>query len=658
MIGGNKNLRYGTKEHTKILEALNTRKRYSMKKSADRRAIWAKDEERYMAYIKETELDALRSGKRDEGNPQYTTIEIPYSYALLMSAHTYWTTVFLGRTPVFQYDVRHGGNEANPQAMEALLDYQTNIGGMMVPLYIWLMDAPKYGLGVVGSYWDEETVRVSKIVEEPVTWNGFELPGKTKKVRKTVSVPGYQGNRLFNIRPQDHIGDPRVSYANHQKGEFEGYMLDISWNDLVNGKEAGYYYNVDAVKKYMSAGNSGLGSYGIGVDERDRGSSQMELPDREEQEDLSVLDIPHYGYFQGYEMFVRLIPKMWGLGESELPEVWVFTVVDDKIIIRAQPLGELHDKFPIDLLEYEIEGYQFSKRSMLETLQPLQNVMTWLFNTHFYNVRKSLNNMFVADPSRVNTKDITNPDAGLIIRLKPGAYGTSIDNVFRQLPVSDITSRHLQDSEIVAQMMQRVVGVNDQIMGMQAAGGRKTATEIRGSSAFSMNRLKTQAEYFSAMGFQPLGQKLAQMTQQHYSLERMFKIAGDLQPGQTQQMLVTPEDLAGFYDYVPVDGTMPVDRYAMANLFKEIMQGIQQIPQVGMQYDLAAIFAYTMQLAGAKNISRFKVKVTPDQELLMQAQQGNMVPLGPQGGGSSTGGEERFARAGEPGQVPGMGPTG
>jgi hypothetical protein len=98
---------------------------------------------------------------------------------------------------------------------------------------------------------------------------------------------------------------------------------------------------------------------------------------------------------------------------------------------------------------------------------------------------------------------------------------------------------------------------------------------------------------------------------------------------------VQPDDIQGFFDFVPVDGTLPIDRMAQANLWKELMGSLRMMPpQVAMGYDWTRIFAWVATLAGLKNISQFKVQMVPDAQLAAQAQQGNVIPLRPpQGGG-------------------------
>ena len=323
------------------------------------------------------------------------------------------------------------------------------------------------------------------------------------------------------------------------------------------------------------------------------------------------------------------------------------------IIIRAQPLGELHDRFPFNVLETEIDGYALFKRSMMEIAEPLNEVVSWLINTHFFGVRSALNNMFVADPSRIRTKDIRDPDQGLLIRMRPEAYGQPIGNFIQQFKVTDVTQTHLRDTEIIARLMQQTLGVNEQLMGMLQGSGRKTATEVRGGVGFSMNRLKTQAEYMSALGFAPQSQMLVQSTQQHLDIERYYKLTGDLAPSTQQGIMVSPENITGFFDYIPVDGTMPVDKLALANLWKELMMGVSASPELMQQYDIGKIFAYTAQLSGAKNISRFKVQLTPDEQIARQRAAGNLIPAGEAANARGNVSSESFGTSGgvEPGQL-------
>ncbi len=627
-----RNIPHDSSQSRLILQHMQQRVRFWERTTQQKTAKWREAEEKVLAFLPEREVDAQRRVAREGGLPQYTTIQIPYSYAVVMAAHTYLTSVFFGRDPVFQFSGRHGETQQQVQAMEALVAYQVLVGRMLPPLYTWLYDTLKYGVGIVGCWWDERIETVSSIEEyqdqDPLT--GVPI-GAPQKIQTTERTRTYAGNRVYNIQPQDFIWDPRYTMREFQSGEFCGERRKLGWNDIVRGQKAGYYTNIEHI---------GLGR-GKDYFNTDSGSSQLERPETLANADTGELGntFKHPMMVGTYRLIMEILPNEWGLGGSDFPEKWVFTCVDDfGVLIGAQPLGARHCKHPYSVIPLEPEGYGLTSRGLPEILEPVQNTVDWLINSHFYNVRAALNNKYVVDPSRVVMKDVLDPLPGGIIRLKPEAYGTDTKLVMTQQAVNDVTRTHLQDFSTMIGIGERVGGVNDQIMGMLSTGGRKTATEVRTSTSFGINRLKTTAEFSSAVGFDPLSMMLVQNTQQYYDMELMFKIAGDLtmSTGPTMNgqatpapgfISVRPEDISGFYNFVPVDGTVPIDRYAQVELWERLMTQAAAIPTIGMGYDWAGIFQWIAQLAGLKNITQFKVQLMPDQQLQAQAAMGNSIPM-------------------------------
>ena len=658
-------MRPGSTLHEKIRKNLDARYTASSRRMERLHDKWRKSEERFIAYLPEKEVDAQRRVLREqEGKPQFTTLVLPYTYALAMSAHSYWTTVFLARSPIFQYTGRHGETQQQIQAVEALVDYQLMAGEMLVPLHLWLLDPAKFGIGVLGCYWDEEVTYTSEYQEVEQNFLGLIPTGKMKRELVTVKHKGYMGNKLFNIRPYDWYPDPRVALWEVQKAEFHGIYREVGWGQLVRGAKAGTYTNIDVLRERRKRGE--YGGVARVVEAR---SEQLSLPN-DDVYATDDWDIRETGPFGIVEFYVDLIPKEWGLSQSDYPEKWCFTTTlkagshaqpqvsgskNVDVVIGARPLGAFHGKFPLFVLQMEPEAYAFSSRAMTDVLGPLQDAMDWLFNAHMFNVRKVMNDQFVVDPSRIVLGDLLDPLPGNIIRLKRAAYGTDPKTAISQLNVVDVTRQHIQDMGTIHEFAQRAVGVTDQIMGMIDAGGRKSATEVRTSSTFGVNRQKTVAEYFSAMGFSPLASVLVSTSQQYYDMQQKFRVAGDLMLEAGQGLVdVNPEMIAGNYDFIPVDGTLPIDRYAQANLWREILTGMNNMPIVAMQYDVGRIFAWVAQIAGLKNITRFRLQVQPDEALIAAARAGNVVPMKQPSGASLAGGPER---TGEPGQVSGMGQT-
>ena len=639
-------LKTDTPLHRKLTEAVRQRLRLSQDFMSRRYANMAENEELFSAYIKEKEVDKMRrSDKKNFGEMDYTTIEVPYSYATALTAHTYYTSVFLGRNPVWQFAGRHGEAENKIQGVEAVMDYQLNVGQMLMPLFIWILDPLKYGFGVVGHYWDEEIISVTKKQMVAPDFMGIPVPySKPREEYVVEHTKGYVGNRLYNVRPQDFFPDPRVPMWNLQAGEFTARYVEIPISELRAGELSGRYVNVrEALSKAKGAGS------GSSTDiPRDTGGRQdQDLPgDSSEYITVNAPDDQPIGLLKCHEMYLRLSPKEWKFHDSNNMEIWVITRSTDGVLIGCKPLGDASNKFPFDIIEHEPNGYNFFSRSMMEIAKPMNDVLTWLFNSHFYNVRAALNNMFVIDPSMVNVEDAENRGPGKMFRLKPAAYGRGVDLGIKQFNVQDVTRSHVADSQVVIDMIQRVFGVTDNVMGLVNAGGRKTATEVRTSTSLAANRLKTQCEMMSAMGFGPFAQKLLQRTQANLDVNRQYRIVGDQIAFSGQFVQVDNESIGGFFDFVPVDGTLPIDRFAQSAVWQQLLGQVAQIPQVFMQYDLGKIFAWVATLAGIKNIQQFRVQVTPDEQLMQQAQAGNVVPMkGPRDPNSTP----------NPQQIPGTG---
>lgn len=621
-------LPFGSKQYTDVKEAVCARFDLSQREMSEAHKRWKKAEEQHQLYVPLSDADKLAKSKREtDGEDSFVQLVVPYSYAMVMTAHTYLSTVFLSRSPVLQFVGRHGESEQAVQAVETIMAYQTEVGQHLIPLYQWLLDPRKYGIGVLGAYWETETVTRSFYEEVPEEVAGVLVEGKTKRVKKVQQTTGYDGSRVYNVRPWDFFPDPRVPLSNLQKGEFCGCVNEVGWNTIVRRAKQGYYFNLDNLKQVLKA-----------KVERDKGHEPGEgikLPDASAGDSMDE-SVHNMGFVQLLEMYVDLIPKDWGLGSTDWPEKWVFTVADyqhAKILIGAQPMGEAHDKFPYFILQDEVDSYNLLNRSMYDRLEPLQRVMDWLVNTHFFNIRRSLNDMILADPSRVMLSDFLKPGPGKFVRAKPAAYGTDMKAAVHQFQVQTVTNQHLADTKVIADLMQRCEGINDNVMGLMAPG-RRTATESRQANTLSINRLKTKSEYDSAMGFSPLSQVLVQMTQQHFNKERAFKMVGDQAQGAERFLKVTPEMISGFYDYLPVDGNMPIDRFAQVSLWTQLLGQMKQDPRLAASYDTGRIFAFVAQLAGLRNINNFKIQtqVMPDAMVQNMAAQGKVVPMKPGGG--------------------------
>ncbi len=631
-----RDIRPGSDLHDKIKNECRRFVRFSEREFQDKREKWRKAENEMIAYVPESEADAARRNKREGGKPAFTTIKVPYSYGVTMSAFAYMASVFLSRTPIFQFDGRHGETQQACMALEALIDYQYRSARMGPNIYSWLYDSAKNGTGILGVYWMKDIQEVVEIV--PLL---DELTGEAAgEEMVTSTVEGYEGNSVFNVHARDFLPDPRVPMRDFQRGQFCATRQRLSWLQVKQRERAGYYMNLDAIDPKIRTRFT----------DDEKHDSALEMP----ADDPIDLDLQfaregnekrHPDIVPIYEVFVQLVPSDWNLGGSDYPTKWVFTITADwKTVIGAQPFGALHCRYPYAVNEIEPDAYALSNRGYPDINEGVQNTMDWLFNAHMYNVRAALNNLFLVDPQKINIKDLTDPLPGGLIRLRPGAALTGgLESAMKQFPVADVTRTHVTDMNTMIGIGERAHGISDAMTGTQTKSGRRTATEIRSSNTAAAGRQKVTTEYMSCLGFSDLADQFVSNSQQYYTGDMKLKIVGDLAfMAGDRFMQVNPSMIAGNFDYVAANGDLPIDRMAQVNLWKELLQAIMTSPEIMMQYDIGRIFAYIAQLAGIRNVDRFKIQTMQPGQLPAAGD----VPLQ-----QVTGSNPNLLR-----QVPGMGP--
>ncbi len=202
---------------------------------------WREAEKYYMLYKKKTKKGGVAQRKDDmDGEYDYRSTVMPYSYAMLLTAHAYMVNVFLNRDPVLQSVGLNGEGADKELVMDSMLEYQMQQGEINVPFLIWLLDVLRYGVGIMGNYWAEDIIPQSFVAEEPEIVDGVET-GKMQKKLKYKLHEGYKGNKGFNVLPYDFLPDPRAPYCKLQEGEFVGRKFKLSWNELVKKESAGTF---------------------------------------------------------------------------------------------------------------------------------------------------------------------------------------------------------------------------------------------------------------------------------------------------------------------------------------------------------------------------------------------------------------------------------
>ena len=641
-------MRPGSELHGRTLQYLKRRIDASEDKMRLFYDRWRVNEEKAQAYINLPDYEKVLKQLNEASGPTAAiSITVPYAFATMSSVVAFLSHMFLSRRPVFQVGAYRKDVVEAAKAMELALQYNGDHARLQRKFWQWLLDGQLYGLAVFMTGWeDRKALRTS--------WKQLDatevLPGQNtsepQRVREERTV--YSGNTLENIDPYLFFPDPNVPMCEvNRRGEFvfwrrfvgKHVMLqreaagEFKWINYAGSSPAGRSFSGDSRRNAISGGDSIAGwDYGGGSSRTVRNVMQLD---------------------QGT---AEIIPAEMGLGESEQPEKWMFTMANRRQIVQAEPFEADHEMHPVCVSEPYTMGYGFGQPGQIDYLTPVQDALGFFINSHIDNVKGWLNNTLILDPSAVEMTDVKNPGPGKRIRLKASAYGRDVRSAVQQLVLGDVTQNHVRDMEIFYRMGDMLTGTNENVRGQQEQGGRKTATEIRRATENAGSRLVAQAILISSQGVVDLTEQWSLNIQQYMDTDFYMHLAGDLVltnylgqlsadgmlaggvqglPQSPEGISITPEMLVGDFHFPVHDGVLPLDRVALLDIWSEIFTAVSTNEFLLQQFDIVKIFEHMAELGGAKNISQFRIQVQPGspEQIARGVQGGTLAPI--QGGAPS-----------------------
>ncbi|MCK5603716.1 hypothetical protein KAR91_17650 [Candidatus Pacearchaeota archaeon] len=603
------------------------RARASKDAMSSRHATWNKIDEMLTAYIPTS--DAEKSVKKKDSTKPISII-VPYSYANLETILAYQTKAFLG-SPIYQYEGVGPEDIIGAKLLEIVVNQQARRYKHMLALHTGFRDGLAYGLHASYVPWD--TKRGKKVVrsETPI----YDTTGKvisTKKTKESVNAILFEGNKIKNIDPYKYLPDVNVSAENVQDGEYVGWFEEENINNLSTEENQGGIFNV----KYLKDNLGSTASQSIfNVDDSRRDKFNVRTADSLMKESRNKAILIH--------MYINIVPREWGLPGSEdnkegkNPEKYFFLIGNDSIVLDARPLGLNHNMFPVAINAPDYDGYSVSPISRLEMSYGLQEVLNWVFNSHIANVRKSINDMFLVDPSLINMEDMANPEAGKLIRLRRAAWGRGVAGAVQQFPVSDVTRNNIAtDAPFVMDLMQKVNASSDASMGVMMGGERRSAAEFNGTMGSLISRLEHISSITSTQYLQDIGYLCASHTQQLMQEDVYVRAVGTWpevltnEYGDAGGVKIDPFEIIADYDVIFKDGSHGDADTDTLNFWSN-MFGYVSKDESG-RFDITKIFQHIARLSGAKDVASFinqpapTAGLVPDEKVRQEVQAGNLVP--------------------------------
>jgi hypothetical protein len=615
----NLDLKPGSKLHEAIKDKVLQNARESANVMTNRFESWREMDRILTTYI---ELSGDEEDIKYYDKRKPVSIVFPYTYAILESILSYLVAAFF-QDPMFRYEGIGPEDTIGAILLEKVIDYQVYKQKMALNLHTMFRDSMTYGLGITAPVWTEKHGYKTVAREQIVDPGFFGYGEKMELVKDREETLLYEGNKLINIDPYLYLPDPNVAVHEVQDGEFVGWVDQTNLMTALTDEKTGALFNIKYLKGmnepttsiYDSSSSGRDDKAGTGTKPRTKGVT-------------NPLDIIY--------QYATVIPKDMGLGKSEYPEKWLFALAGDNIVVNVQRLGLDHDLYPLAVTSPDFDGYSANPISRMEVIYGLQGTLDWLFNSHVANVRKAINDMFVVDPYLLNMRDIQDPEAGKLIRTRRPAWGKGVDGVIKQLAVSDITRGNVADSQLIVDMMQKVAGADNPIMGNMRQGGpeRLTSAEFQGTAQGAVNRLERVARVIGLQGMQDIGYLMASQTQQLMSEEMKINTTGRwaeklIAEYGDNSAVASPYDILVDYDVKVRDGSIPGGNYS--EIWLKMFEVVATQPELANKFDIVRIFKHIARNSGAKNVDEFEkvtqVKTIPDEAVDSELQQGNILPF-------------------------------
>lgn len=619
-------LKPGSKLHDELASKLYQRASDSHTAMSNRFPTWNKIDKTLTTYIDLTDSES-KLNDTDPNKP--VSIVFPNSYAILETMLSYMAMAFF-QDPIFRYVGTGPGDTIGAILLERVIQQHCEYNKVALNLHTMFRDNFAYGLGVVVPTW--KVHRGKKAVVTDTTDRNWL--GKLKTTGQEVTYEDaivHEGNALMNVDPYHYLPDPNVPATSVQDGEFVGWVTNTNGLDLLSQELSDPdMFNVKYVK-HLQNGESHLISSENSLRNKKTGGTERKNNNAD----------TYHNKVDVITLYVKIIPRDWELGDGEDPEIWVFELAGDNVIIKAREIGFTHGRFPVAVAASEYDGYSTTPISRIEMLNGLQGVLDWLFNSHVANVRKSLNDMFVVDPYLVNVNDLKDPKPGKLIRMRRPAWGRGVQNAVQQLNVSDVTSQNVGETGMISSLMQTLAGTDNPMMGNLRSGGpeRLTGAEFQGTMQGAVSRLERVARITSMQSLQEIAYMFASNTQQLMSADSYVQTVG-MWPEKLRQTYgvtnepipITPYDLIIDYNVRVRDGSIPGGNFSQSWI--QLYQIITANPELAQKFDTMRIFKHIATNLGAKNVDQFErqqmpnARAVPDEEVAAQVQAGNFAPTG------------------------------
>lgn len=561
----------------------------------------------------------------ERGSPRRFILPVASSQISTMASTI--AQILFGTSAPHKVENREPDGEVRAEIMNQLLRWNSEQQSIYLIGLMWVTECLLYNRGILYEAWTP--IMRSEIAAVERTYQvGTDKKTYTAFVRTKKKAGGYVKYHI--VSPYDFLTDPGIPLYRLQEMRFCGHHARVPWVALkqrslldVDDPEYVSPLAVKNLKNYKRGSANGLsnspdqvtGNSSGGASLLSRTSFERMRPmsptggDTANSEDGGIIDV--------YELWIKLIPKDYGISDDKTLKTWRILVGNQVEILSIEESFLACDEFPYAVGEARPSPhYQFTPSHMLE-LKPVQDFIDYLKNRRQEAISNTVGNIFIVRADKVNVDDFRDPNKeGKIIAVNPEATDTDLNNIIKQVPITDLTAGFTADLQKFVSFMEMTSGATAPMQGI-ADGDDTTATASAGAQQMSLGRMASIARCLSSEALVPQTRRTVSFYQQFLEDSFFIKIKGsdfDL-PDELinkKHVEVSRDVIQGNYDYVPHDGALPTTDAKKVAALVRVLETAPTFaslftPDEPGNFDLRKIYAATMKAAGV-NVENFIVR--------------------------------------------------
>ena len=631
--------RPGSPLHEHMLEVLKDNIQDSYKEMQPRHEVMREMDSLMTAYIR---LDSHEKAIKEADPRKPVAMQVPLTYGIHQTLHTNYLSLLSANEGIDRFSPKGPEDAIGAILSEHVLKKQSEHFRELLAHSTQCSDFLKYGFGFQTPVWEIE--------EDFVELEGLRVPRIN-----------FEGNNVKNLDPYLVYPDPNCEITNVREMEYFGYDSRSNLHRTLKREASSpEWFNA----KYLSIlleKDSAITNRRI--QEIDQGHENAASNRRETNPENA------YSANTVHETVVHkwIIPNMIEyttknggtsrLGDSAYPELWMFVMAGDRIILMAQPSPFLHNRIPVVGAAPESNGYGCNPISHLEMSRGIQDTVNFKINAQNAFTRRFFKGRWMGDPNAFDLESLLlGKDFIAMDRLH--TRGKSPDQVLQSIQVADpFSGQNIAETAQLQELMYMATGATQPLQGvLQARGERRSATEAQGARMGALNRIEKMLLIASMQSMQDLSYLKLRQTQEFMSEDMYIRIVGRYEDqlmaeyGKRRAAFETgDESLSGFaidaqgmfpvspldldvaVDVSPIDVTRRAEEHFDSHL--TLFQTLLSNPWALQNMDMARYWKHMARLGGFKNVDDFIIQggdiqmdTVSDEQAEKDVKAGNAIP--------------------------------